>query len=138
MAGRRVCVLGLMIIMLMPVCGCLQGLGAFPGELGAVVQGMTAIVKDQGVLDKFASNVQGNIQNPGMESYIRVTTAAGVRLIGVNGELDLTTEGTGTQLPAGVREALIDSLKNASDEQRAAIFTALGWNRVESPHNPPP
>lgn len=112
---------------------------AMPREFAAVATAMVEQVKDQGVLDKFSSALDANVQNPGLETYIKVTTATGVRLVGVNGEVDLMTAGTGTQLPAGLRQSLIDQLDGPlSDSQRSAILTVLGWNRVESPHNPPP
>lgn len=112
---------------------------AMPKEFAAVATAMVEQVKDQGVLDKFASQLDANVQNPGLETYIKVDTATGVRLVGVNGEVDLATSGTGTQLPKGVRESLIGQLGGPlSDAQREAVLTILGWNRVESAHNPAP
>ena len=112
--------------------GCL-GLNAFPRELTQIAQGMAEMVRDQGVLDEFKSNVDGNVQDPGLETAIAVIFKSHVRLIGVNGEIDLATEGTGTKLPAGVREELLRQLAGPiSDEQRQAILTLLGWNRAQT------
>lgn len=113
--------------------------GAMPGDFAAVVQSMVRHVEDQGVLDDFKSALDAHVQDPGMESYLEFRLTAGVALVGVNGEVDLSTHGTGTQLPKGVREGLIEQLAGPiSDDQRAAILDVLGWNRVESPHNPVP
>ena len=107
---------------------------ALPADFSQVAQGMTKMVVDQGILSEFQSGIDGNIQNPGLESYTRITLAAGVRLVGVNGEVDLNTAGLGTQKPAGMRETLIEQLdKPISDEQRTAILAILGWNRIPAP-----
>ena len=118
-------------------CAGCTGINAFPRELTQVAEGMTKMVQDQGVLDRFESGLAGNLQNPGLESYVRVTFATGVHLVGMNGEVDLTTAGAGTMLPAGLREALIAQLDAPiSDEQRAAILAILGWNRPAPPAGP--
>ncbi len=108
-----------------------------PKEFAEVADAMTAMVTDQGVLNQFTSGIDGHIQNPGLETYLSVRTTAGVRIVGVNGEVDLQAEGGGTQLPKGAREALIAQLSGTlSDDQRAAILTILGWNRA-NPQPPP-
>ena len=138
MAGRRVCAAGLMMMVLL-VAGCLQGMSAFPKELGVAAEAMVKMVADQGVLDEFTQELAGNVQDPGLETYGQFTVTSGVRIVGVNGQIDLRTKGTGTQLPADVRASLIEQLDGPiSDEQRANILGVLGWNRVESGHNPPP
>ncbi len=102
-----------------------------PKEFAQVADTMAGLVRDQGVLDKFTSNIDGNIQNPGLETYVSIRTTAGVRIVGVNGEVDLAVDGTGTQLPRGVRESLIVMLgQPISDEQRKSILAILGWNRT--------
>lgn len=119
--------------------GCGMGPSGFPKELATVAEKMATMVEEQGVMDDFASNIAGTVNNPGMESYVGMELTAGVRIAGVDGSIDLTTSGTGTQLPAGVRKALIEQLDGPlSDDQRAAILAILGWNRTVSPHNPPP
>ena len=111
--------------------GACTGINAFPRELTNVADGMVQMVADQGVLDAFQSNLEGNIQDPGVESYVKVTFATGVNLTGLNGEMDLVTGGAGTQLPKGLRDSLIEQLNGPiSDEQRTAILEILGWNRT--------
>jgi len=127
------------VALLLPACGCLQGLSAFPRELGVAADAMVNMVRDQGVLDDFTQELAGNVQDPGLETYGQFTVTSGVRIVGVNGQVDLRSRGSGTQLPAGLRTALLEMLEAPiSDEQRAAILTIFGWNRQESPHNPPP
>ena len=129
---------GVLCVALAWIGGC-QAPKGFPEEAGRAAQVMAEMVRDQGVMDKFTSNLDANVQDPGLESYVKVTTAAGVRLVGVNGEIDLLTQGTGTQLPQGVRDSLVQQLDAPiSDEQRQYILGVLGWNRVVSPHNPVP
>lgn len=114
-------------------CAAMKGMESI-GQMG---EKLGAMIQDQGVIDKFASRMEGNFFNPGMETY--VCMSSGLRLVGAHGEIDASATGTGTQLPTGVREALIGQLELArSPEERAAILTLLGWNRVESPHNPLP
>ena len=117
-------------LVLFALCGCNLPTG-LPKEFAQVADVMAGLVRDQGVLDNFTSNIDGNIQNPGLETYVSIRTTAGVRIVGVNGEVDLGVEGTGTQLPRGVRDSLITMLgQPIGDEQRAAILEILGWNRT--------
>lgn len=117
--------------------GCLSGLSGFPSEMGQAANVLAEMVRDQGVMDKFLGQLEGNIYDPGIETYVKVSS--GIHLVGTQGSIDLTTEGTGTQLPTGVKQALIDQLSGPlSDDQRVAILTILGWNRIESAHNPVP
>lgn len=102
----------------------------FSSEFGRVAAVIAQKVADEGILEKFTSNMDGHVQDPGLESYFTVTTAAGVRMRGFNGNIDLMTSGTATNLPSGVRESLIEQLDGPiSDEQRENILAILGWNR---------
>ena len=112
---------------------------AMPAEFYGVVDKIAVMVEEQGVLDEFVSDIDGHVQDPGLETYVQVTVAGGVRLVGVNGNVVLEAFGTGTQLPSGVRAELIKQLSGPlSDEHRTALLEILGWNRVPSDHTPPP
>lgn len=128
------------IAYLLGAMGCLGGCqlpSAFPKELAQATQMIVQKVSDEGTLEKWASNVEGNVFNPGVEAYVCVSS--GVRLAGVQGEIDLTAGGDSTRLPAGVREALIAQLgMPISDEQRAGILAILGWNRTPAGGTPNP
>ena len=101
------------------------------GELGKVV---AAKIADEGTLQSFTSNLDGHVQDPGIESYVEIRAAAGVRAVGANGNITAAAHGDSTRLPAGMRDALIEQLKQPiSDEQRAAILEILGWNRTQTP-----
>jgi hypothetical protein len=122
-------------------CSMLGNKNMFPDELTQLVQVTAEQIADQGVIDQFATDIKGNVQDPGVESYVSIKLAAGVRMVGVNGDIDVTTGGTGTVLPAGTRETLIKQLDGPlSDDQRTAILEILGWNRkqpaVATPPNP--
>jgi len=132
MAQRvRAVVIGVLgCVTLWHTVGCLPS--AMPKEFAQVAEQMVSQVRDQGVLDDFKSNLDANVQNPGLESYVKIVTAMGIRLVGVNGEVDLATRGAGTKLPRGLRESLISQLDGPiSDEQRNGILQILGWNRQQ-------
>lgn len=115
-------------------CGCKALGNGLPNELSQVVTDASKMVADQGVLDNFKTNVDGHVQDPGVESYVSITCAAGRRLKGVNGNVNFDTQGGATHLPADVRAALIAQLDGPiSDEQRQGILTTLGWNRTAPP-----
>ncbi len=96
-------------------------------------------IADQGVLDKYQVDADGQFVNPGVKVSTALKVESDVRLIGVSGQISAAVHGTGTQLPAGLRQSLIEQLAMPiSDEQRNHILEILGWNRVSSPHNPPP
>lgn len=112
--------------------GC-QGPRALPREYADGLAIVTKKIADQGMLDRWVSEASANVDNPGLESYVRVETAVGVRIAGMNGELDLDAGGLGTQMPPGMREALIEQLgQPISDAQRDAILQILGWNRAQT------
>lgn len=114
------------------VAGCRSPNG-LPKEYAAGLAMVTQKIADQGVLNDWASDATANLHDPGMESYVRVETAVGVRIAGMDGRFDLGTQGGGTQLPPGVRESLIQQLDGPiSDQQRAAILSILGWNRTQA------
>lgn len=120
------------------VTGC-RSPNALPREYAAGLMMVTAKVADQGVLDDWTSDAMANLQNPGLETYVTTTVAAGVRIVGMNGRFDLGAGGDGTQLPPGMREELMDQLgQPISDAQREAILTILGWNRTTTEISPAP
>lgn len=125
-------------LMLLAFTVCLgTGCAAFKGmeAIGTMGDRIGEMIVDQGVLDQFATRMEGNFFNPGMETYVCIST--GLRLVGAHGEIDASAHGTGTQLPTGIRKALIEQLNAArSPDEREALLTILGWNRIESPHNP--
>ena len=85
---------GLLLVMVVSGCNLPTGL---PKEFAQVADKLVSMVEDQGGLDDFTSNIDGHIQNPGLETYVAVKTTLGVRIVGVNGEVDLQAAGTGTQ-----------------------------------------
>ena len=120
--------------------GCLQPT-AFPKELSQLIARTGEMISDQGVLDTFKTDLDGHVQDPGVETYVEIRVAAGGRLVGVNGNLDVNAGGGATHLPSGLRESLIGQLDGPiGDEQRLAILSILGWNRTAPPeasHAPP-
>lgn len=123
-------------VALLAVNGCLTGGCKLPGSrlemaLADAADQLGKKVADEGVLEKFLLDADGHVQDPGLESYVQVTMAAGVRAKGINGNIVARASGDSTRLPAGMRETLVKQLDGPlSDEQRAAILQILGWNRT--------
>ena len=116
--------------------GCVSPNG-FPKEMSYALTKAVDKVADQGMLDTWKTNLRGHINDPGVESYATVTIAAGVRLTGVDGDMNFDSGGGATKLPPGVREELIKQLDGPlSDEQRANILGLLGWNRTAAAVTP--
>ncbi len=114
------------------LAGC-SGIAGFPSEFSQMAQMVTNKVADQGVLSEWASNMNAHVNDPGVESGVVIRIAGYARIIGTDGEVRLDTEGGGTQLAPGEREALIGMLEWAgiSAEERTAIMRRLGWHRGE-------
>lgn len=116
--------------------GCAPSLST--SDFQPILEGAVEIIRDQGVLDEFTQNANGSFINPGLEAFMVLEARSGVRLVGAEGELAIMTSGTGTQLPAGLRESLIEQLSQPiGDAQRTAILEILGWNRTPDDHTPP-
>ena len=119
---------------------------AIPGaDMSGIPAELLQMMKDQGVMDAFLAKARIHGQNPGLKLTRRMENSLIIGLDGVDLDAEAQVEGTGTQLPAGTREALIDTLRELSArtdpdalQLRQAIFNILGWNREVSPHNPPP
>ena len=125
----------ILIVIGILIGGCVGGPQAMPAEFAGIVTKITDKAIDETVLDSMVSNMRGHVLNPGVEAYVVIELAAGARIKGMDGDVMLDTSGTGTKLPSGMREALIRQLDGPlSDEQRAAIFEILGWNRVQDPN----
>ena len=111
---------------------------AMPAELGSTVSTINDIVSKQGVMDKFSGALDGDVFNPGMELYM--TTSIGTRFVGTRGEVNLSAEGTGTQLPPGANEAAVAIINDprSTPQQLEWAYKTIEFNRLESPHNPVP
>lgn len=99
---------------------------ALPAGYGDALAMIVEKVADQGMLERWSSDAAAHVINPGVETSISITTSATVRLVGMDGQIELDTGGGGTKLAPGLREALIAQLDGPlSDEQRAAIIRML-------------
>ncbi len=126
---------GLGVLFLVSGCAAPMGL---PKEFGAAATVLTAMVADQGLLDDFIGNIRGHVNEPGMAVFTTIEVTSGVKIVGVDGDVNLQASGVGTQLPAALRESLIARLDqpNLTDAQRAAILDMLGWRVPPSLRNP--
>lgn len=121
---------GLLMSLLVGFGGCFNGgcsgMNAFPRELSNVAGIVGNMVADQGLMEEFTGNIRGHVNEPGLQSYVSLTVAAGVKMTGVDGDIGLEAQGVGTQLPKDVREALIQTMMGpVSDADRAAIMQLL-------------
>lgn len=125
-------VVGLLSIVLCGA-GC-SGLMGFPTEFQQVSKMVVDKVADQGVLEKWASNMNAHVNDPGIEAGVVIRIASYARIIGTDGDIMLNTGGGGTQLAPGERDALISMLSwpGMSDIERMAIMRRLGWHRGEN------
>ena len=120
------------------VPGCQMPGENLVGVLKDTGQALVTQIGAEGVLDKYTFDANAHMNNPGVEAESCICAKSALRMIGVDGDMATAASGTGTQLPTGLSQALIDQLSQPiSDEQRAAILEILGWNRVPSEHNPP-
>ncbi len=127
-------VLAILLLIIPCLAGCGGGVFGFPSEFQQVTKMVTAKVADQGMLEKWASNMSAHVNNPGLESGVVIRIAGYSRIIGTDGEVMLETGGAGTQLAPGERDALIGMLgwPGLSDVERMALLRRLGWHRGEN------
>ena len=103
------------------VSGC-TGLQAFPADNQRWADAIVAGIMDQNVLETMASELEGHVNDPGLETEIGVFTRVTTRLVGTDGEVELHATGQGNeQGPSGdYRDALIKFLlerEQVADEE---------------------
>ncbi len=122
---KLICLLGLLCV------GCLQGCAMFkppamfPDEGGKITAMILEKIGKDGTLEKWAANANVHAVNPGMEGYATITFASGVRLSGIDGEVNAESAGGG--LPPKVVETMTAVLNdpNATKAQKDATLKAL-------------
>ena len=117
----------------MLVLGALIGCNAFPKDQGSIIKVMLKHVADQGTLESWGANVDGDVWEPGMSGQVCVTTS--VFLKGVRGHVDLGTQGGVTGLAPGLREELLRQFADprTSQEVRDQIIALLGGKTGRNP-----
>ena len=113
-------------------CSLFQPTG-FPAEMTAALTVATEKIAEQGVLDKFTTNLRGHVKDPGIESYALVRVSGGVRIVGTDGDMIMETSGVGTMLPPEtllrIKETLQDP--NIPQEVKDQMWQMLIWNRLQ-------
>lgn len=94
---------------------------AMPREMVQVVDRVTAIVEQQGVLSGFTSDVHGQVINPGIKVYAGILYVAGTNLEGVSGQVGLRSEGTGSGEVNKVAVEDKSHIPSAMDEVKKAV-----------------
>lgn len=115
------------------VVGCSWQPGGFPQEMTDALKVATEKVAEQGVLDKFTTNLRGHVKDPGIESYALVRVSGGVRIVGTDGDMIMETSGVGTMLPPGTLARIKETLQdpNIPQEVKDKMWNLLIWNRVQ-------
>ena len=127
---------GCLAIPLIVMTGCQNPMTAFTAEFSKIGEMIAEKVAEEGLLEEWASNLDANVQNPGVGAGVEVRVMAFVRLIGTNGEIDLTTKGMGAAKLAPIeRDALLQILMRPgmSLEQQLLIMDQLGIPRATPP-----
>ena len=112
--------------------GCIStGLDGMGKSFGVVAQAAVEKFAEQGVLDQFKANFRGHLNNPEAIAFVSVRFESGIGFSGFDADASLDTEGTGTQLPPGGLELMLDMLRRPglSDDQRAQVLGMIEWNR---------
>jgi hypothetical protein len=110
-----------------------EELNKIPNTSTEAFKPLVQMVADQGVLKDFMAAALANYQDPNIAITHTTIEKWGVGFDGINGRVDFSTKGVGTELPAALRQELIDELKDPRlpDAQRQAILDILGWNRAQ-------
>jgi hypothetical protein len=115
---------------------------SLPKDMAQISDALIGLIKDQGVIEDFILRGRGHGLNPGLGVTLRQEQSMIVHLDGVDVDVSAETQGTGTSLPSGVREKLIEvlaGLENRTDPEAVAlrnqIIQILGWNRTPIPNN---
>ena len=103
-----------------------HGPNAFPQELSDTVRQVGTSVTDQAVWQDVLARLNGQVIEPGVETYAGVLYVAGVKLAGTSGQLSLEGEGSGAGqlspeartvlMELGRRPDLIEKIKAAFDD----------------------
>lgn len=75
--------------------GCNTVPTAMPREFATAAEQIATGITDQGILQKYTANLQGQVIEPGMETYAGVLYLAGAKLKGFSGQVGLAGEGVG-------------------------------------------
>lgn len=109
-----------LLCMVVAVCSGCTGLSAFPSDNQRWADAIVAGVMDQNVLETMASELEGHVNDPGLETEIGVFTRVTTRLVGTDGEVELhaTGQGSGEGASQDYRDALIKFLleREAADD----------------------
>jgi len=113
------------------------GGSAISPELKSLVDTVVDVLKDQGVLEDWVARARFHGLNPTLKLTFGEEKFVKIGLDGVDLDASASLEGTGTLLPMGARQSLIDvleKLEGRTDPEavalRNSILDILGWNRA--------
>ena len=110
---------------------------AISPELKSLVDTVVSVLKDQGVLEDWVARARFHGLNPTLKLTFGEEKFVKIGFDGVDLDASASLEGTGTLLPTGARQSLIDvleKLEGRTDPEavalRNSILDILGWNRA--------
>lgn len=92
---------------------------AFPQEMGKSWEAIGTSILSQTIWDKMDGNIRGHVIEPGVEGYFIQKYAIGSRLVGVDGDVNLMGEGTGS---GQMNEAFIGKLIDRFGTEQATVI----------------
>lgn len=107
--------------------GCNTVPTAFPQEFAVAAKQLSTSVADQAVWSDIVAGLDGQVIEPGIETYAGVLYVAGAKLPGTSGQINLASKGAGNgQLSPEARQAILALANqyNVSPEQVVAIIQA--------------
>lgn len=111
--------------------GCNSIPAAMPGEFATAARQLSTSMVDQAVWSELQGNLRGHALQPGYRTAAGVEYFAEVKIIGFDGDVGISADGTGTgQLTQQARDAIIDLAREDMSLRARAIdfLTELGRN----------
>ncbi len=100
---------------------------AMPSDLSTGIKEMFAMIKDQGIMDRFLTRASANGQNPGLALTRRTTESLIIHLDGLDVQVTGEAEGGGTMLPTGTRELLLKVLADIGTSTNPELVQLREW-----------
>lgn len=120
--------------------GCAQLPSGLPQELRPIAELVPDLIQQQGVLSDFTANARGHGLEPGMEAYTAVEVTAGVRLSGVDLDIEGRTQGEGVANASdAVRQFVIEQARSGDAKAIELAQKEFGYKfEILPPPEPTP
>jgi hypothetical protein len=117
--------------------GCNSTITALPAEYTETLRDTSKSINAQAIWDTMKGEIEAHAHNPGMEAYIGIEYTSGIRIAGLNAELELGATGHGTgEIPEEYRRVLLERYQR--DGRTAFEQWMLKWLEGEKEPAPDP